>query len=496
MDTSMTERTYKILTAVIAVFSLTPLMLVHSEMWDMTLVEMAWSINDFTLIKDWLTRLGYYLKYYVYPVTHFLNQLTGIPHKFFTNALSVASVLGIAYEMFLILTRQYHFDRKVAYFGAWTIIAFPVWHTLISSAVFINILCIWTFLLGLRLWKKNKIIAAILIIPSFQLYSLFAFAVGLLVSDFMLTANRENYKRKAVTVFLGSLGLLICYVGLTSIINVHGEVGYNTIRLENILMLDSYAIMAVACLLITFFIQRKIEDAKEAEQFVRHMLSFLTLALFACLAYWAVGRGMRFFSFGSFTSRHTFLTCIPFAVLMSMIAQYLQKRIRPKAYLGFISFVMLALIVVLHQGHSHKIAATVFKDMLIKSFKKIDAPPSGYVGIVVEGAKPPRHVHNYSINMCLYKAYGKSEWKANGFWRRSMKINRKSLEKLYDMTPERLRHALVLNGTGDAYTKYVFHLTDYHQEGRFWYWIYHLLDNYDAFKPRLELVEQTPEKNS
>ncbi|MGL1862011.1 MAG: hypothetical protein OCC46_05745 [Pseudodesulfovibrio sp.] len=488
----MTERTYKIITTIIAVISLTPLMLVNSEMWDMTLAEMAYTIGDFSLIRNWLMDFGYHLKYYTYIVTDNLNNLTGIPHKFFTNTLSVISVLGIAREIFRLLIDRYSFNREIAYLGAWSVIAFPVWHTLISGAVFINIFCFWLFMISVRLWRSNKPLAVLFFIPSMQLFSVFAMSVGFIASDFILTVNRGNYKKKTITAFFFSLALLVGFEALMTLVNVHGTGGksYNSFNLDRLRSFINYGIMAVTFLIITFGIQRTITNKEESNRLLRYMLSFLTLAFFAGLAYWAVGRPLRFFAFGSFTARHTYLTCIPFAVLIAIIADYLSRRVSQKVLAGIAGFFMVALIVLLHQGYSHKVAATVFKDMLTESFAKSEEPPSGYVAIEVIGAKPPRHVHDYSINMCLFKAYGKSAWMANGFWRRDMDLRKESLEKLYTLDPEKRRHRLSLNVTGDAYTKYAFHLTDYHQEGRFWYWIYHLMGYYDVFKPRLDLQKQ------
>ena len=486
----MTDRSYKVCTAIIAIATLTPLMLVHSEMWDMILAEMAYKTGDFSLIRDWLIEQGWYMKYYTYVVTDTLNAWTGLPHKFFTNSVTVISILGISREMFRLLTDTYEFDKKVAYVGAWSILAFPVWHTLISSAVFINILCLWLFMIAIRLWRTNKILALIFLIPSLQLFSLFAFAVGFIVSDFLLTADGNNFKKKISTSVLLSFALLVAYIILMSFINIHGTTGknYNSFNLDRIKSFINYGIMTVVILLSTYGLTKTIDNKTESERLIRHVLSFLALAFFAGLAYWAVGRPMRFFAFGSFTARHTYLTCIPFALLISIIAEYMFKRINHKAYWGIVSFTILALIVLLHQGYSHKIAAVIFKDMATHAFAKTEAPPSGYVAIFPQGYKPPRHVHGYAMNVCLYKAYGRSAWMTNGYWLRDSDLSRSSLEQQYQGgSSESARHQLALDVTGDTYTKYTFTLSDYHQEGRFWYWIYHILGYYNTFKPKLEL---------
>jgi hypothetical protein len=473
-------------TIILAVVALAPLMAVNSELWDTVIAEMALITGDHSLIRDWLLRQGWYMKYYTYVVVELLGSLTGLPPKTFINAATVLSILGIARETFKLLIGRFGLTQEAAWLGSCVVIAFPVWHTLVSSAVFINIFCLWLFMIGVGLWGRNKLLALVFLIPSFQLFSLFAFAVGFIVSDFILTVEKENYKRKTWIGFLLSLCLVIAFAALSAVINVHGKDGsYNTFNLERVQSFVGFAILAMVTLALTYFMRRGIHDPRERQRFVRHMLSFLALSFFAGLAYWAVGRPLRFFNFGSFTARHTYLTCIPFAVLVAVIGQYLSSRMSRKVFIGMIAVFLTALVVILHQGYSHKVAAVIFKDMLSESFSKIEAPPSGYVVIEVRGAKPPRHVHEYEINMCLFKAYGRSAWMANGFWNRNMDLGPEAMKGFYDMSSEDRRKLLCSDVTGNAYTRYAFTLTGYHQEGRFWYWWYHLISDYSAFNPQL-----------
>jgi hypothetical protein len=492
----MRERRLKIITVIIAFLALVPLLLINSEMWDMVNCEIAYMVHDFTIIKDRLVELGLYMKYYTYPVVDFLNYWTGIPHKVFTNVLSVASILGIAYEVFRMLIERYGFKREVAYLGGWVIICFPVWHTLESSAVFVNIFCLWLFMIAMRLWYKNKLVALLFLVPSLQLFSLFAFSVGFIGSDFVMTVTKDNYKKKILVGFFLSLCLVIAYAVMSSLINLHGSTGnYNSFNFDRLQSFLNYGIMAAVFLVITFAVKRYIEDEAEREIFVRHMLSFLILAFFAGMAYWAVGRPMRFFAFGSFTARHTFLTCIPFALIVAIASSLMLKRFSLRVFKYSAAFLVVALVVLLHQGYSHKVAAVIFKDMITQCFTQMEEPPSGYVVIDVIGTEPPRHVQDYAMNMVMYKAYGKAAWIVNGFWRRHLvnKNTRQVMDKLYGgYTKEICQRSICFDKVGDAYTRYAFTPEGYHQEGRFWYWWYHLISDYSAFNPKLVKVESIP----
>lgn len=471
---------------VIGLLSLTPLVLINTELWDAVIVELSLSLNDYLIMKDWLLNNGWYLSYYTYILFHKLSLATGIPPKVFSNILSVISIVGIARETYVLLSTRYNIERTYAYIGTWIILAFPVWHIFISSGVFVNILCLWLFIMAVRLWYSNKLLAIVLLIPSLQLFSLFSFAVGFGVSEFMLTATRDTYKKKVGQLFVFSLVFTLLFVAMKFFINIHGSSGtYNTFTLEKLHYF--YGLFAFLLVLAGggYFLKSQIDDPKEAEQFQRNMLAIIALFFFAFLPYYAVGRPLRFFSFGSFGSRHTILTCIPFAFLTAVITQHIARHISKKAFTYLTGVLIVALIVILHQGYSHKIAASIFKEMLTESFAKTEVPPSGYVAIEVKGAKPPRHVHYYAINMCLYKAYGKTAWLANGYWQRDMDLGPESMKKLYaGLPPEHMKRRYP-DLTGRAYTKYEFFLTDYHQEGRFWYWFYHLFSDFSVFNPQL-----------
>jgi hypothetical protein len=474
-----------LITAGLAVVCLVPLLLSNVEMWDAAHAEMAILRHDFSMIERMASKNGWYWAYYSYILFDYLAQLTGIPYKVFSNVLTVVSVLGIAKETYWFAHNRFGLEREYAFIGAWAVLAFPIWHILVSTAVFVNIICFWVFMVGLRYWYSNKMVSLVCIGFSLQLFSLFSFAIGFAACEFLLTVSRGSFLRKGGQVFAVSLVLLLGFIGLTSLINVHGSTGtYNTITLDSLQYFSLFFIYAVVFIGLAFLLKTTIADPEEAQRFFRQMLAIVALFFFAVLPYLAVGRPLRYFAFGSFTARHTMLTCIPIALFLAVLVKYVARKFGEKIAMYVSAFVLVALVVLLHQGFSHKVAALVFKDMVTQTFQQTEAPPSGYVAIEAKGFTPPRHVHNYAINLCLYKAYGKGAWMANGYWRRGMDLGPESLKELYAET----NRDMCVDVTGDSYTKYVLTLDGYHQEGRFWYWWYYLTSDYSAFKPRLEKV--------
>lgn len=479
---------YIYLTIAIAVVSLLPLMLPRMELWDFVQMELGFTTQDdyyFLLLKNW-----YYARYLITLAINEVSLLFGVPAKIIFNGLSILGLVGLAREVFVFLNQRYGFSKTSSYVGAWAILTFPVWHTLASGAMLFYILFLWSFMVSVNLWWKKRYFLAIpFFFFSLRYFSIFSLAVGFACSEFCLRVTRENFKNLIAKTIGFCLVLLAGFLLLESLTNIHQSGDYNTFK-PRLLSFATYGVLALVTGIGTFFYSRKLEKS-ESEKLIRFALSFLAIAFFSGLAYWTVGRPLRFFAFGSFTARHTYLTCIPFALIACLVAERLQLVQNKKIYVSVISFLIVLLLVLQHQGHSHKAAALVFKEMLTQTFKEAGEPPSGYVSIDVEGAKPPRHIHSYEINMSLYRAFGRGAWMANGYWaKRGASYDRKMLEEKYSaVPPDMLKRNIAGDVTGDAYSKYKFTVSAYHQEGRFWYWWYYLNSDYSAFNPRLELLE-------
>ncbi|BDQ32899.1 hypothetical protein JCM14722_04410 [Pseudodesulfovibrio portus] len=271
--------------------------------------------------------------------------------------------------------------------------------------------------------------------------------------------------------------------------NVNGANGdYNNITLENVLKyVPELVVYCLAIIGIGYAMSFRVADSGERQKLIRIVIGISALLFFAILPYNAVGRPMRYFAFGSFTARHTMLTAIPLAMLLAVVVRYIGQNFSRKIATFVAIFILTAQVVILHQGYSHKAAALVFKDMLTDAFKETEAPLSGYVAIEAVGFEGPRHVNNNAINLCLAKAYGKSAWMANGYWRRKRSIEPEWMKKLYGTT---MGFPFCVDVTGEAYTKYTFTLTDFHQEGRVWYWYYYLTHQYQSFRPELKKVRE------
>lgn len=490
---SVARRYWLFSTIGIALFSLFPLLLPQFDTWDFAVTEMGFLRHDYSYFA------GFKECHQVrYLILLFLDKLSllGISPKIAMNILSILCLLGLSYQIYIFLSQRYKFSFEASLVGAWVILAFPVWHTLVSGAVFSYILFLFLFMSAVnQWWRKHYIRAGIMLLLSLSYYSLFAFAVGFAASEFVLTANKENYKKKIVQCALFSSVLLAGYIALENAVNIHEVSGtYNTFSLSLLSSFVIYGIVSVLVLAGGYLLQKKLPVGYFRNNFMRYLLSFLILGLFAVLAYWAVGKSMRYFSFGSYGSRHTYLTCIPFALIVTLLMETGTRLWGQKRPINLIvGFLVVILIVLQHQGYSHKAAELIYREIIAQEMAKQVEPESGYVAIVPVGAKAPRHIHSVGLSRALFRVFGKTAWMLNDPWRRSLEPTPQALQKLYAKQDPRGRiFNLTDQVTGDAYTRYELHLKDYYQEGRFWYWWYYVAKDFRAFNPELVVVEKIP----
>jgi len=481
------NKSYRIVTAAIAIASLLPLMLVHMEMWDGVLYAEGYRTNDLSYLDPMLW-MGKHLTVWGLTLLQKVALLTGIPHKFFTNVLTVASILGVARETYKYLVARFSLSPESATIASWFVLAYPIWHIFITAANSDYVFYFWLFMAAVNLRGTRPVAAVLLLLVSLQFYSLFAFAIGFACTDFFMDADRANYRRKALGVILFSAVLLAGFVILNVAVNIHGaKATDNTFKIERLVSFAHFAILAGAVFAVWAVARIRWLDARQSERWLRLSLSFLALSFFAALAYWAVGRPMRFFSFGSYGSRHTILCAVPFAMAVGLGAEALLARGRTKLLRAVAALLATAAVVVLYQGYDHKVAALMYKDMMVESLRRVEEPPAGYISIAAVGYEAPRHFQKIDTNDALHMAYGKQAWQANGFWaRRGHVYAEPDMHELYPAANEEDRKwVLAKDFRETAFTRYDFILENYHQEGRIWYWYNYLARDYTCFQPRL-----------
>ncbi|MEF2230693.1 MAG: hypothetical protein V3571_07180 [Pseudodesulfovibrio sp.] len=471
-------------------FSLFPLLLPLVDSWDFAVVELGFFRHDDSYFE--VFRQCFHVRFLILVLLEKLYQL-GISPKMVMNVVAVLCIMGMARNVFFFLRERYGFSWEASLLGAWGILAFPVWHTQISGSVFSYVLFFYLFTAAvIQWWRSHYARAAILLVISLNYYSLFAFAVGLAVSEFVLTVERNNFRRKAVQTFLFSAILLTGYILLDTFVNIHELSGtYNTLNASMAGSFVGYALGAALVFAVARFTLGKLPEEEFKRRFMRNVLSLLVLGFFAVMAYWAVGLPMRYFSFGSYGSRHTYLTCIPFALLLALVWEVLVRLWTPKAATLVAGGLVLILVILQHQGYSHKVAALAYREIIAQEIAKQGEPDSGYVVIQLVDGQAPRHVHAYELARSLYTAFGKTAWMLNDPWRRSHIPTPENMRELYAAT-KGTKGTLSDQVSGDAYTRFNLYLDGYHQEGRVWYWWYYLTGNYEAFQPRLVLVEKIP----
>lgn len=470
----------------ILIITLFPILAAKTSIWDDHQRTFFYLTKDFDFLQGGLNQ-GWYTRHFFYLIAVKFYDTFSIHPRILFGLLGTISVAGLSREIYFYLRNRFLLTERASFFGALIVLTFPLWHNLMASCLVVNAFLFWIFMIAVNSWPNKPIIATILLAFSLNLYSLFSLAVGILAVDFVLTVTKDTFWNKLIKNIIYSLILLISYKGLTSYIDaLYGPKTYNIIQISNVLTASIYAIAAFIIICGGWYIWKHLSKQDiHIDYTLKSLLALGLLTFFSVFSYIAVGREVKYLNFGSFGTRHALLTILPIAIAFAFCAEALMKRYSKKILRGVGVFILTAFIVLLYQGYDHKVAALLFKEMLVYSMEQTPPPPSGYVSIEEGDYKAPRHVHSLAINLAFYEAYGRASWMANGFWsRRGHKYSHQDLKEIYaDKSKLKLQGAFDV--TGNDFTQYKFQLDNYHQEGRFWYWWYYITSDYSAFAPRL-----------
>ena len=250
-------------------------------------------------------------------------------------------------------------EREYAYIVFWSAMAFPIWHVLVSTAVFINIVCMWFLMLSVRYWYTNKLISLVFFFTSSTTFFLFfSLAIGFVACDYFLSVRRDNWLRKSGTMlrfFFGYFSWICCH-------DIHRERewanrgNYNIITIDN--LLEYVPDLMAYCLAVAgggYALSFRISDSGERERLIRIALGISVLLFFAIFPYSAVGQAHAVFCVRQLHGppHHAFGHSPGHAAgRLGSLRPPLGFRKKIAVFLACL--VLVAQVVILHQGYSHK----------------------------------------------------------------------------------------------------------------------------------------------
>ncbi len=410
------------------------------DFWDGRIISHALSINDLSGVDFWFSSSGWHIQLFFIKFAYYLQSHTFISGIFLIKVISFFSLVGLVYESKKIGSKIYQFsDTESRLFGI-SIAVFPAWSTLLSSVLFIYILCTWFVFFGVRLIMQSKSILKInigflLTAFSFQLNSNFLFSIGLGLS-FYLVSIRLNKKVKNLEKNLRFrlIGIIIlsfsCYGILRLSFSPYGLYQeYNQISIltlfKSILYSNNFGyasfpififlsiIMTLLLYKINFIKWRNLKIHKKEILFSPLLHGFILL-LFSSLPYLLVGKQTSIFEISDWSQRHSFLLSFPVALLIIGLGRFI-KGLSVRSLINSKVLIMptiLILFILLLTGFYIKFSRASYEAGIINILSSKPIPPPGNLIIETNYKINPR-IRFYEVNWLMYQAFNKEFWYSN-----------------------------------------------------------------------------------
>jgi hypothetical protein len=369
-------------------------------------------------IENWYHESSSNFQFFIIEFLYFLKIITKLPNELIFDLFTIIFLILFCYEVKRFSEKTFNLDKQHSLFCFIFALIFPAWNSLTEINLGLYLFCFYLAISGYRLFsdKKNilKFIGIILIISSFSIKSNFAFVLALcLTENFYNFVQKRKVNYNSIIVIFGVtiLGYLVNSLYFPPYGNYSG---YNQIDLSkfewNIFfknIKDYLSLFLYFFLVLIFYIIFNKNKLNKKTLILDNDLKLKLLTLFLLLLmivfpYVVVQKSTDIFNFTNFDSRHVFLLAVPFSISLAVTI----KKIHKKTSNLFIYIIFLQSLILLTGSYFVKYNSTLIDQNLVKSFKKIKEPDSGY--IIISTKELQRNF--YHANNLAYKAYGKAAW--------------------------------------------------------------------------------------
>lgn len=400
-----------------------PLLLISSDVWDGAMVSYGFRVGDLSGIKVMYFESGWYLQYYLYKAVYFISINTYISSELLIKLITIFSVFGISIEVKKLSNYLFELPEQSSNVSACFVLIFPAWFVLVSNVLVIHVLCMYLLLLGYRLVmvKRNYIFGTFFIILSFQLASNFMFFLGLLTSDYFLRKSK-NKTTNIKYLFLSSFLTVALFILSRDLVSGSGEYSnYNKLAFDMsifkpfIASTVYFGIFIITLIFIPLiFLFKNIKDMTSKDDLLIYAI-ILLLIICAAFPYAALGKSPYFMDFYNWNYRQSFLLSIPISLFIGYIYFKLDSLSFLKSKKNKIYFTILTAIIFctfLFTGYSYKFLSEFHRNAIIYSFKQIERPPNGIIGLNIKSHEAAylTKIRPYEFNALLHQAFGRAEW--------------------------------------------------------------------------------------
>lgn len=406
------------------------------DFWDGRILTHAFETGELDGVWNWFTESGWFVQLgIIVTIESFLGPLTVYGLRF----LSVIALCGIAIESYKFARGTLQMTRTDGLFVAAATSAFPAWSALLSSVLFIYVLCVWLVLWAVRLIMNGgflpRLAGSLLLLLSLDMSSNYVFSIALAAVYATCSSRNQASGDRSPLLYFGlvtvvSVGAFIVERLLFEATGLYAD--YNHISIseliehptEHIVLLIrffSYPIAAGVIVVAASFVVSVVVPVhpKGIPHDSRMSLWPILVGLFlvgaAAFPYVIVGKGTDIRVLDDWSARHAFLAAMPVAVVLVGLGRAAANRLNIHPWLlAQLSIIctILAFLSLQGAGAWIKLSRGAYETGIIQALYGIPAPPPGTVQIVAPSLPGPR-IRFYEVNWLLFRGFGREDWFAN-----------------------------------------------------------------------------------
>lgn len=424
-----------ILLAIVLVLALMGVSILFAPMdfWDGRILSHAFETGELAGVWNWFTESGWFVQLgIIVALESFLGPFT----VYGLRILSLMALWGIAIESYKFACGTLQMSRTDGFFVAAATAAFPAWSALLSSVLFIYVLCAWLVLWAVRFIMTGgswQIVGGTaLLLLSLDMSSNHVFSLGVAtVYVACLSRNQEFFDPShlwrfgLVTVI--SVGTFFVEKVLFETTGLYAD--YNQISFSELIkqpmarvvlfaQFFSYAIVTTLIVLATSFAVRVFACtySLEASHGVRMSPWPIVAGLFligvAAFPYVIVGKGTDIRVLGDWSPRHAFLAAMPVALVLVGVgrasAHWLKIPAGLPAYFPIICTIV-AFVGLQGAGTWIKLSRGAYETGIVRALSVMPPPPPGTVQIIAPSLPQPR-MRYYEVNWLMFQSFGREDW--------------------------------------------------------------------------------------
>lgn len=425
-----------------------PLLLSPFDFWDGRILDHALDTNQIIGVQNWFTTSGWHLQYLVFAGVQKLANAAELPGDTMLRLIAISGLLGVVFETVRFAENIIRMPRFWALAAGAVVVVFPAWNTLLSSVLFMYVLCGWLVLLGLRLLHTHALATSLMgwaiLIVSLQLNSNFSFSIALALAYFASSWIHGGRPTRAdITRFIGVIAVsVVCYITLKAVFTPSGIYGdYNQIDItlsagmllqmgKEMLRYLQYPIGITAVMLSVFAsleivtrlhhrgntlggsLTKATFASAKLKTYVWPLLIAVFLIASAAFPYVVVGKAADLRFLFDWNPRHTFPMALPVGIFAAALGRLLCEWSafrRSEFRLAPLAVILVVFGAMQIAATWDKLARSAYEAGIIGGLKNIDAPPPGLVKIIVPNFAG-RNIRYYESNWLLYQAYGREDW--------------------------------------------------------------------------------------